>query len=156
MAPGCRTHTLQGAAVAETIRLVAINSAGTELELEIAAIAGEDSVLTVCGFEPEPQTFRGNNLFVCLMDLRLNLEAEGYLLCCNGARPDVFPSGTLQQTTHGRHAYVLSRGRELSDDDIVDILGPAPRSQVVTVEAQREAVLSFFKIDLARPDRNSE
>jgi hypothetical protein len=39
----------------------------------------------------------GADLFSALETVRRRLEAEGMLVCCQGARPDVFPSGMARQ-----------------------------------------------------------
>ncbi|MFI9212343.1 hypothetical protein ACIGW7_30005 [Streptomyces sp. NPDC053253] len=93
------------------------------------------------------QSFSGSNLFKCLLDARTDLEAEGLLLCCQGARPDVFPSGMQQQMDNGRFAAVLSRSAE--EEEIVDIFAAAEPSQVDSVEGQRVAVYQFFNLPIS-------
>jgi hypothetical protein len=88
--------------------------------------------------------FDGDNLFKCLIDARLELESRGLMLCCQGCRPDVFPSGMLQQMNAGRFAYKLHRNAPLSESDIVDIFAPAEPSEVASVSGQRAAVMEFF------------
>ncbi|MFJ8312804.1 MULTISPECIES: hypothetical protein [unclassified Streptomyces] len=92
------------------------------------------------------QEFQASNWFNCLIEARLSLESEGILLCCQGARPDVFPSGMLQQMNLGRFAYHLKSGMPISEDDVVDIFAAADISEVASVEDQRIAVFKFFKI----------
>ncbi|MFE7599822.1 hypothetical protein [Streptomyces sp. NPDC057494] len=92
------------------------------------------------------QEFQASNWFNCLIAARLSLEGKGFLLCCQGARPDIFPSGMLQQMNLGRFAYFLKPGVPLSEDDVVDIFARADISEVASVEDQRVAVFEFFKI----------
>jgi hypothetical protein len=75
--------------------------------------------------------------------IRRHLEAKGRLLCCQGARADVWPSGLLRQFTDGRCAYVLERDRGGRPLEEVDIFSPAPAQLVVTVAAQERAVRAF-------------
>lgn len=92
----------------------------------------------------EWQHFSEPNLFKCLMSLRTYLEKQELLLCCQGARPDVFPSGMQQQMEGGRFTTILSR---LSDGkEVVDIFAAAEPSQVASVEGQRIAVYRFFNL----------
>ncbi|WP_326568935.1 hypothetical protein VSH64_45520 [Amycolatopsis rhabdoformis] len=93
------------------------------------------------------QSFTGSNLFKCLLCARTALEKEDLLLCCQGARPDVFPSGMQQQMEHGRFAAVLSRSGE--EEGAVDIFAAAEPSQVTSVEAQRVAVYQFFNLPVS-------
>ncbi|MGW7005758.1 hypothetical protein ACWGCW_23865 [Streptomyces sp. NPDC054933] len=92
------------------------------------------------------EKYEGDNLFSCLLKVRVELEHENLLLCCQGARRDVFTSGMQSQMSGGRLAYVLHRGRPLSQADEVDIFAPALPEQVATVADQRAAVMEFFKL----------
>jgi hypothetical protein len=90
-------------------------------------------------------THTGSDLFECLKEVRLMIEADNLLLCCQGARPTVFPSGMGRQMSNGRLAYPLRRNPSLTDADLIDIFSPAPLSEVGTVAEQRSAVLEFFR-----------
>lgn len=87
----------------------------------------------------------GVDSFESLVSLRRQLEADGLLLCVNGARSDVFPSGMSRQMGGGRKAYVLVPGRTPTTDDLVDILDPAPSGAVVTVSEQYDSVRRFHR-----------
>lgn len=80
------------------------------------------------------------DLFAALEAIRLQLEPAGVLLCCQGARPDVFPSGMARQMAGGRRAYRLSSERRPTRDDLVDIFDPVDSGEVVTVQEQLETV----------------
>lgn len=84
------------------------------------------------------------DLLECLKAIRRDLEGMDLLLCCQGARPNVFPSGMTRQMTDGRLAYALQAGKMPSDDDLVDIFAPADCSDVVTLEAQLAAMRKLF------------
>jgi hypothetical protein len=78
----------------------------------------------------------------CLTQARRLLEADGRLLCCQGARPDVHASGMLGQVTNGRRAYELTGPKdETGRPPVVDIFAPAPVGAVTTVEDQRQQIL---------------
>lgn len=90
-------------------------------------------------------TADGPDLWNTLVVLRETLEANGIMLCCKGARADVWPSGMSGQMGDGRSAYQFTPGKRLSHDDLVDILGPTPCSEVVTVEEQVRARIARHK-----------
>jgi hypothetical protein len=83
---------------------------------------------------------KGVDFYRCMMNLRERLEADGYLLCVEGARPDVTPSGGLRQMTDGRMAYRLRPDALVSDDDMVDIFASTDCGDVVAISEQLEAV----------------
>ncbi|MFD5883213.1 hypothetical protein [Streptomyces yangpuensis] len=99
------------------------------------------------------KSFTESNLFKCLLSARTDLEKEDLLLCCQGARPDVFPSGMQQQMDNGRFAAVLSRSAE--EKEIVDIFAAAEPSQVTSVEGQRVAVYQFFNLPISDAGRDA-
>lgn len=122
------------------------NGASVQVSLELADQT--PTTLHMKVGDSVSQEFQASNWFNCLIEARLSLESEGFLLCCQGARPDVFPSGMLQQMNLGRFAYYLKSGASLSEDDVVDIFAPADISEVASVEDQRVAVFKFFKISM--------
>lgn len=75
------------------------------------------------------------DLFECLRAVRCALDEEGALLCCEGARRDVFPSGMARQMGGGRKAYRIATDRVL-----VDIFAPTDCNEVCTVDEQAESV----------------
>jgi hypothetical protein len=89
--------------------------------------------------------YAGFDLLECLEVLRRELEEDNLLLCCQGARPTVFPSGMTRQMSNGRLAYPLRRFPPLTDADLIDIFAPAQFSEVGTIEEQRQAVREFYQ-----------
>ncbi|MFQ6225770.1 hypothetical protein [Nocardia sp. NPDC002869] len=79
-----------------------------------------------------------------LLAVREYLEERGQLLCCQGARPDVWPSGMLRQFDNGRRAYVLGHDQRGDELETVDIFAPAPAEMVVSVAEQGKAVFAFY------------
>jgi hypothetical protein len=90
--------------------------------------------------------FVESDIFGSLIQARLELEHKGFLLCCQGARPNVFPSGMLKQMNDGRVAHALDH--PLSEDGGVDCFADADPSEVGTVEQQRQFVFDFFGLRL--------
>ncbi|UVS82397.1 hypothetical protein Actkin_06166 [Actinokineospora sp. UTMC 2448] len=92
----------------------------------------------------EAVDYRAGNWFTCLRKLRAALEADGYLLCCQGARPDVHPSAEQLQADLGRTAYRLVPGEPRTD--VVDVFASAEPAEVGTVEDQRRTVFAYYGI----------
>lgn len=80
------------------------------------------------------------DLFECLITTRRRLERDGLLICCEGARPDVFPSGMARQMGGGRRAYRLSPTHGGLSGDLVDIFAPTDCTAVCTVDEQTASV----------------
>lgn len=66
-------------------------------------------------------TVKSNDYFSCLQELRIELEQSGFLILCNGARKDIYPSAMTRQMSRGVYAYKLALERPLCEKDIVDI-----------------------------------
>ncbi|RKT19118.1 hypothetical protein BX285_3570 [Streptomyces sp. 1114.5] len=130
----------------ELVSLLAGGPDGRSMQLSLELSDQMPTTLRMKVADSVWQEFQASNWFNCLLEARLTLEAGGFFLCCQGARPDVFPSGMLQQMNLGRFAYHLQPDVPLSEDDVVDIFAPADISEVASVEDQRIAVLKFFKI----------
>jgi hypothetical protein len=95
---------------------------------------------------PDGETveIEGTDLFQALQLLRGRLEPRGMRVCCQGARPDVLPSGMARQMGGGRRAYRLVPGGPVGLDALVDIFDVADCDDVVTVDEQNAAVRFFF------------
>ena len=78
-----------------------------------------------------------DDLFEALCFVRLEAEKHGFLLLCNGARIDAYPSRMSRQMGFGAQIYVFKSGVQARKDDMVDLLDPALYDQVTTVEKQR-------------------
>jgi hypothetical protein len=130
----------------EVFDLLAVRADETSVRIVIELV--ESSVgLRMASHGGSEIRFEGDDLFECLINARLELESRGLLLCCQGCRPDVFPSGMLRQMNGGRFAYQLHRNAPLSEADIVDIFAQAEPNAVASVSGQRAAVMEFFGFD---------
>ncbi|GIH07183.1 hypothetical protein Rhe02_52500 [Rhizocola hellebori] len=88
-------------------------------------------------------TVTGGDLLEALTELRRHLEDRHLLLCCQGARINVWPSGLLRQFSEGRCGYVLGARLEDGSFEVVDLLAPAPPVQAANVAQQQEFVRAF-------------
>ncbi|GAA4179348.1 hypothetical protein GCM10022252_00720 [Streptosporangium oxazolinicum] len=129
----------------DRVTLTTINSSGLRGHVTLE-IPDRPPLTVMVAHEKRPAwEVHGVDLFECLIEIRKDLESKGILLCCQGARPDVFPSGMARQMGDGRFAYHLRRDRKITSEDMVDIFSPAEPSEVVSIEDQRNAVLNFYK-----------
>ncbi|MGY0236006.1 hypothetical protein [Longispora urticae] len=128
--------------MSEVVNLTAVDAAGALCPVVLRL--GEPSVARV-EWVDQGVVFGtvDDDYLSCLVALREVLEARGLLLCCQGARPDVWPSGMLRQFENGRRAYVLDPERRGEELEMVDIFAPAPAEFVVGVLAQGKAVFAF-------------
>ncbi len=85
-----------------------------------------------------------NDLFNCLVEVRKYLEGQGYLLLCNGSRPNIFCSAMSRQGNGGVKAYVITIGQQADRKDLVRIFDPAERTDVGSVQDQEKFVKSWI------------
>lgn len=134
---------MDGASPYELLGLDVVDGAGRTTKSAVAIYDAVPArvILTTDDVALEEE---GGNLLQCLIGIRRQLEAKGFNLCCQGARPDVWPSGQLLQFTNGRFGYVLASepiGRPFAQ---VDMFAPADVTEIGTVEQQRENVFRFY------------
>jgi hypothetical protein len=89
----------------------------------------------------------GDDMFSTLQELRRELERDGVLIRCAGARRDVWASGMQRNMGDGRKAYILSLPRTASRPPSVGVFEPIAAAQAATV-AEQEA---FFRQWLNAP-----
>lgn len=69
-----------------------------------------------------------------LTELRQELERQNLLLLCNRFRRNAFVSSMARQMSTGLSCYLVTPGRPVDPEKLVDSLGPAPREAVVLAE----------------------
>lgn len=124
----------------QTRTIEALTSDGTTLRVEVRFSSSEPWTVELVLPDQTVVSASGADLFYALREVRQQLEHNGLLLLCNGARLDVWPSGMSGQMSGGRAAYVRRRGAGSTADDLVDIFDPASPASVATVDAQWEFV----------------
>jgi hypothetical protein len=90
-------------------------------------------------------TETGNNFFECLCKVRLELEAIDYIILCQGATKDVYPSRMAAQMSNGLKAYKLTLGKQASLSDLVDIFAPAELTDISSVKDQKQYFEMWLK-----------
>jgi hypothetical protein len=123
----------------------------TNISVEISSLVGEKECCEIEFTQGVPVTivvrsarfgelsFTDNNLFDALSAYRSVLEQSNYLILCNGARKDAYPSQMALQMGGGRKIYLLHSGKSAKREDLVDIFGSASIEQVCSVAEQRAA-----------------
>lgn len=91
------------------------------------------------------RTFYANDLFDCLCELRIFLEKNGFLILCNGARVDAYPSTMSREMSGGRKVYILKIGEKANLESLVHIFAEAPRDKVGTVNEQADYYKRFIE-----------
>ena len=84
-------------------------------------------------------SFTEENLFAALLACRRALEKDGYLILCNGARKDAYPSRMTLRMGGGQKIYLFHPGKPSLSEDLVDTLGAASIENVGTIAEQRAA-----------------
>jgi len=106
---------------------------------QVTVYLGQPSIAIIALLDSGSRTeISGLDYLDCLTQARMQLERQGRLLCCQGARPNVHPSGQLRQFTNGRRAYIRPTPQT------VDIFAPALPNEVVTLKDQREAIMAAW------------
>lgn len=131
-----------------------------ELERISVAIASEQDGVEACEIDYErgpPAVVRlhsrhfgevtatDEDMFEALCKLRVHLEKDGYLLLCNAARKDAYPSRMSRQMAGGRKVYLLKSGVQGRREDLVDIFDAAPLAQVGSVAEQRSMFEAWLR-----------
>lgn len=86
-----------------------------------------------------------SDLFECLVDLRQEFSVKKYLLLCNGARVNVYPSPMSRDMGGARLAYLLTLGKQSKREDLIDIFNYAEFIDIGSVEEQKRFYNSWLK-----------
>jgi len=125
----------------ENARTIYLYKNGNEFPIEIKIIENPNEIFIPNNDICDSNRFVGSDLFECLVQLRLFLEAKSIFVLCNGSRIDVYPSRLIRQMTNGRMAYILKSNTPTSSEFLVDIFDKADANKVGTVKEQIE----FYK-----------
>jgi len=96
------------------------------------------------GLKYKEKIFSGEDLFVAMIAMRLELEKDGYAVLCNGARKDIVPSRMSRQMSGGRKAYVIKMGHAACMDQMLDIFDYTDSKLITTVEQQKRYQADWF------------
>ncbi|QPJ63223.1 MAG: hypothetical protein G3M70_15605 [Candidatus Nitronauta litoralis] len=85
------------------------------------------------------------DLFEAMVYLRNFLKEKNYIVLCNGARADVFPSAMSRDMSRGRKAYITIFGQQGNPENLIDIFDFTEPHLISTPEAQEEFHEKWFK-----------
>ncbi|WP_116190826.1 hypothetical protein [Paenibacillus taihuensis] len=111
------------------------------LEVYEEAPDDEDKVLLSIRVGEEQISFKSENFFDALKQLRQHLEERHIQIKCNGAALNVYPSPMALSMGAGRLAYRLTFGRQAKTSDLVDIFECDNDLTFVSIDEQ----LNFYK-----------
>jgi hypothetical protein len=81
---------------------------------------------------------KSHDCFESLIELRIELEKQGYYLLCNGARKDVYSGGMLREASCGCWGYIMKLGKIVQEEDEVYIFDYAEPDLVGSVSEQKK------------------
>jgi hypothetical protein len=125
---------------ASHFELLACGNGVPDVSVSLVVQSEHPAVIVARLGDEKARQYPGTDLFDCLLSLREDLESHGLLLCCQGARKNVSPSGMTRQMSNGRLAYALPLGRQVSDDDLVEVFAPADCGDVASIVEQKEEI----------------
>jgi hypothetical protein len=99
--------------------------------------------LTAKGSVISQKTFDDIDYWGCLIQLRLALEAEGYLILCRGAKENIVLSGMCRSMGSGLSGYEVMLGKDIEMEDLVSVFEPI-ESGAVTIETQEKFKEKWF------------
>ena len=106
------------------------------LEIYEEAPDDEDFVLLKMKLTDEVISFKSENCFQALEQLRHYLEQKNIQIQCNGAALNVYPSPMALSMGVGRLSYKLHLGRQAKMEDLVDIFNCDEDLKFVTINEQ--------------------
>ncbi len=112
----------------------------TDTGATISLVSSVDCDLR-CEYDGKTLTSSEDDYFEALVQLRLQLEAQGLLLHCNGAGLNVYPSMMGRQMGEGLFAYHLHMGQQSKMEDLVNIFETSADILPATVADQA----AFYK-----------
>lgn len=118
---------------------------GPGIDVELVVLSENPAVLQAKIGSNAVRDFSGVDLFECLLSVRAELESLGLLLCCQGARKNVSPSGMTRQMSNGRLAYLLPTKGPVSAEDLVDVFAPAACADVASIADQKAEISRIFR-----------
>ena len=129
----------------ETINLNIINKADQAEEILVNLKIQDSTCLLYCNSKFGDSVFEASDFFECLKKLRRLLEKYGYLICCYGARPDVYPSRMSRQMSKGRIAYLMKIGEPATRNHLVNIFQSVSADKIDTIESQEAFYEKWIK-----------
>ncbi|MGL5149256.1 MAG: hypothetical protein ACRC7N_01620 [Clostridium sp.] len=117
----------------------------TDLVLYEEAIDDEDMVLLEIIVDGQKVSYKSENFFSALINLRKELEKKNIQIICNGAAKNIYPSPMQMSMGSGRTAYKLCMGKQARNSDVVDIFDCDEDLEFANIEEQSKYYAEWLK-----------
>lgn len=117
----------------------------TDLVLYEEAIDDEDVVLLEITVDNQKLSYKSENFFSALLNLRKELEKKNIQIICNGAAKNIYPSPMQMCMGSGRTAYKLCMGKQARNLDVVDIFDCDEGLEFSNIEDQSKYYAEWLK-----------
>jgi len=104
----------------------------------------KEKVLLEIYFNNRKISKKGDYLFSALLELRKALEEENFLIQCNGAARNVYPS-PMQMSMGGAKAYVLRYSQPAKLKDVINIFEKNDELVCVHIKEQERFYVDWLK-----------
>lgn len=90
-------------------------------------------------------SYKSENFFYALMNLRKELENKNIQIICNGAAKNIYPSPMQMSMGSGKTAYKLCMGKQARNSDVVDIFDCDEDLEFANIEEQSKYYAEWLK-----------
>ena len=97
----------------------------------------------------EDRRFDAHDFYECLRAFRRVIEPEGFRVLCQGARPNVRPSGMSSQAGAWK-SYVLTLGQPASMKDLVGTFDPVDDFALVGTVAEQDEFITRHRAEFEK------
>ena len=105
----------------------------------------EDIVVLELNNGDEKISYKSENFFYALKNLREELESRNIQIICNGTAKNIYPSTMQMSMGSGRVAYKLFIGEPAKNSDVVDIFDCDEELEFVSVAKQYKYYVDWLK-----------
>jgi hypothetical protein len=116
-----------------------------DVTIEVREVGDEYLLSCKLPVSGELLTGQADDCFAALQALRRKAEGQNWMICCKGARRNVWPSAMSRQMGGGVKAYVLEMGRQGRVDSMVEIFDEDTPESYSTVTDQEAYAHAWFK-----------
>lgn len=107
-----------------------------EVSLEVREVGDTYLLSCILPVQEEQVTGQADDCFAALQSVRRQAEERNWMICCKGARRNVWPSAMSRQMGGGIKAYVLEIGQQGTVDSLIDIFENDTPDSYATVADQ--------------------
>lgn len=105
----------------------------------------DDMVTLEIKIDNQKKSYKSENFFSALFNLRKDLEEKNIQILCNGAAKNIYPSPMQMSMGSGRIAYKLYLGKPARISDVVDIFDYDENLEFVKIDEQAKNYSKWLK-----------